>query len=140
MFRLINTKINKKGFTLIELVVVVAILGILTAVAVPRFTDTQEKARENVHEVNVAALTSAATIAVAENGIPNEGKEWTSAGNDELTPDKDNPWAAGNYIDTWPKNPWATKGVEYKVTIDVNGNVDVTNKEILKAKAPAEEK
>ncbi|WP_321530198.1 type II secretion system protein [uncultured Desulfuromonas sp.] len=41
---------NQKGFTLIELIVVIVILGILSAVAVPKFVDMQGEARRGVLE------------------------------------------------------------------------------------------
>jgi prepilin-type N-terminal cleavage/methylation domain-containing protein len=38
MNKLLRKKLNKKGFTLIELIVVIAILGILAVILIPRFT------------------------------------------------------------------------------------------------------
>lgn len=62
---------KQAGFTLVELVVVIAILGILAAVAIPRFADLNSTARESAIDNLDGAVRSAATLAhaqaVAEN-------------------------------------------------------------------------
>ena len=49
---------NKKGFTLAELLIVVAILAVLVAVSIPIFTSQLEKSRESVHLSNIRAAYS----------------------------------------------------------------------------------
>ena len=53
-------KLNKKGFTLAELLVVVAILAILVAVSIPIFTSQIDKARRSTDLANVRAAKAAA--------------------------------------------------------------------------------
>ena len=53
---------SQKGFTLIELVVVIVILGILSAVAVPKFVDMQTEARISTVEGLRGAIASAASL------------------------------------------------------------------------------
>ena len=63
---------NKKlsGFTLIELMIVVAIIGVLAAISVPKFASMIEKSREGETKGNVAAIRSAVAIYYADkNGI-----------------------------------------------------------------------
>ena len=59
---------NQKGFTLIELMIVVAIIGILAAIALPKFAQMLEKARAGQTKGNVGALRSAASIYYGDNG------------------------------------------------------------------------
>jgi MSHA pilin protein MshA len=57
---------NQKGFTLIELVVVIVILGILAAVAVPKFVDMQGEAKKGVLEGVRGSWKSAVMMAHAK--------------------------------------------------------------------------
>lgn len=64
---------NKKGFTLAELLVVVAIVGILVAISIPVFTSQLAKARKATNQANMRAAKAAA---VAQYLTDNEdGKE-----------------------------------------------------------------
>ena len=53
-------KLNKKGFTLAELLVVVAIIGVLVAVSIPIFTSQLKKARLATNQANARAAYAAA--------------------------------------------------------------------------------
>ena len=62
---------NKKGFTLAELMVVVAIIGVLVAVSVPIFNSQLEKSREATDLANVrSAYAQVMTEAISKDGIP----------------------------------------------------------------------
>lgn len=62
---------NKKGFTLAELMVVVAIIGVLVAVSVPIFNSQLEKSREATDLANVrSAYAQVMTEAIGKEGIP----------------------------------------------------------------------
>lgn len=62
-----RTVSNQKGFTLIELVMVIVILGILAAVAFPKFQDLSSDAKNAAVNGGKAALFSSAVIMYAKN-------------------------------------------------------------------------
>ncbi|MDD3839220.1 MAG: type II secretion system protein [Clostridia bacterium] len=59
---------DDKGFTLIELVVVLAILAILVMIAIPVFGNTTENARVKVDDANLRTAQSALQLYIAESG------------------------------------------------------------------------
>ena len=69
-------KTNKKGFTLAELLVVVAIIAVLVAIAIPIFTSQLEKSREAVDAANIrAAYAEVMTDAVTGDTTNNYTRE-----------------------------------------------------------------
>ncbi|MPM62661.1 Fimbrial protein [bioreactor metagenome] len=74
MYQFFHKKLNKKGFTLIELIVVIAILGILAAIAIPAYSSYKTNAQYAADLATAKVIYDAALTADA-----------TSADNDDWT-------------------------------------------------------
>lgn len=60
---------QQKGFTLVELVIIIVILGILAAVAIPKYQDISAEAREAAGRASVGNLRSGITIFYANQAV-----------------------------------------------------------------------
>ena len=58
---------KKKGFTLIELMIVVAIIGILAAIAIPKFADLINKSKEGATKGSLSSVRSAIQVYYGDN-------------------------------------------------------------------------
>ncbi|MGS0764005.1 prepilin-type N-terminal cleavage/methylation domain-containing protein [Syntrophomonas curvata] len=88
---------NQKGFTLVELMVVVVIIGVLVAIAVPIYNNVSEKAKLNAHLANIRTIEGAIESYKAANDTAALSTiDVTQAGVGVLIP---------NYIREWPTKP-----------------------------------
>jgi MSHA pilin protein MshA len=70
---------NRKGFTLIEIIAVLVILGILAAVAVPKYLDMQGSARQKSAQAAVSEIKARASMVYAKSLMATNGTAVTIA-------------------------------------------------------------
>ena len=64
---MMNKMKKRKGFTLIKLIIVVAVIGILALLAVPKFADVTDGAKASVFESNCQAIVTGISMYQAQN-------------------------------------------------------------------------
>lgn len=115
---------RSRGFTLIEIMVVVVILAILAAAVVPRIMDRPDEARITKARQDIRVLESALELYRLDNfNYPS-----TQQGLEALVqqPSGDPParnWKSGGYIKSLPKDPW---GNDYQyLSPGTRGEIDI---------------
>lgn len=72
-------KFNQAGFTLIELVIIIAVLGILAAVAIPKYANITSESKEAAARGALGGLRSGVTIFYANQAVTTGTATWPSA-------------------------------------------------------------
>jgi prepilin-type N-terminal cleavage/methylation domain-containing protein len=73
--------INKRGFTIVELLIVIVVIGIIAAIVVIAFNGVQSKARDSQRKSDVAAISKALGLYRADNGPMYTGSGCGANGN-----------------------------------------------------------
>lgn len=122
----VKVLMNKNGFSLIELMVVVVILGILASLIVPKFMGRTDEAKQVKAKVDIASIETGLKLYRIDNGTYPSTEQGLSAlveqPDTEPVPQK---WVQGGYLEKGkvPKDPW---GRDYLyLSPGVHGDFDI---------------
>jgi general secretion pathway protein G len=100
---------DKRGFTLIEIMVVVVILGVLAAIIVPKFLGRPDEAKVTKAKVDIKSLEEALGLFKLDNGFYPSTEQGLKALVEKpeigRIPEK---FQAGGYLKRVPNDPWGT--------------------------------
>jgi general secretion pathway protein G len=113
-----------KGFTLIEIMVVIVILGVLAALIVPKVMSRPDEARVVAAKQDIATLSQALKLYRLDNKAYPSTEQGLAAlaGKPVLPPIPDN-WKTGGYVERLPADPWG-KPYQY-LNPGVHDEIDV---------------
>jgi general secretion pathway protein G len=119
-----SARIEQRGFTLIEIMVVVVIMGILAALVVPKLMGRTDDARVIAAKQDIATIMQGLRLYKLDNQRYPTTEQGLQALITKPTsgPPSDG-WKAGGYLDKLPKDPWGN-AYQY-LSPGVKGEVDV---------------
>jgi general secretion pathway protein G len=120
--------LNHKGFTMIELMVVIVILGILAAIIAPRLVGRTDEARITKARVDITNLETALKLYKLDNGVyPTTEQGLQALVEAPETGTTPRNWREGGYLEKnrVPKDPWGNDFVY--LSPGVNGDFDLSS-------------
>ena len=116
--------IKRRGFTLIEVLVVVAILAILAAIVVPRIMDRPDEAKRVAAKADIGAIVQSLKLYRLDNGFyPSTDQGLAALVQKPATQPVPPNWKQGGYLERLPRDPW---GGDYQyLNPGVHGEIDV---------------
>jgi general secretion pathway protein G len=115
---------RQRGFTLIEIMVVIAILGILAALIVPKIMRRPDEARRVAAKADIGSIMQSLNLYRLDNGrYPTQEQGLRALVEKPTTEPVPNNWKGGGYMDRVPVDPWG-KDYQY-LNPGVHGEVDV---------------
>ena len=117
-------RVRAVGFTLIEVLVVVVILGILAAIIVPRVMDRPDETRRVAARADIQGISQALKLYRLDNGFyPSTDQGLLALVQKPTTNPVPGNWKQGGYVERLPKDPW---GGDYQyLNPGVKGEIDV---------------
>ncbi len=101
---------NSKGFTLIEIMVVVVILGILAGIVIPKLLDRPEQARRTKAKVEIKSLEEALNLYKLDNGsYPTTEQGLTALVKKPEVGRIPTSYREGGYLKKLPADPWGSQ-------------------------------
>ena len=120
----VRSRVRHRGFTLVEIMVVVAILGILAALIVPKIIGRSDDARIVAARQDVATLVAALKLYRLDKQRYPTADQGLKALIEKPTADPiPNNWKTGGYLDKLPKDPWGN-AYQY-LQPGVHGDIDI---------------